>query len=36
VLADGAILGGIMKVTAVLEDAPKARMVSSHAAAGRP
>jgi hypothetical protein len=34
--ADDAIVGGIMKVAAVMEDAPRCRMVSSHAAAGRP
>jgi hypothetical protein len=34
-LADDAIVGGIMKVTAVSEDAPRCRIVNSHAAAGR-
>jgi len=36
VRAEGAILGGIMKVTAIPQDARGCRMASSHAADGRP
>jgi hypothetical protein len=36
VRAEGAILGGIMKVIAIPQDAWGCRMASSHAADGRP